>query len=130
MGFSNGCAELTLKKPPPLLPSCLIAIQPATGPPGMSCFTPSTVVTAWKPWKFAITPWLPRRTANTIAIGNRMRVVPRTMSTQKLPMNGVRLRVIPRISATTTASPTAAEAKCCTIRPPIDVRWLIVFSPP
>ena len=26
VGFSNGIAELTLKKPPPLVPSCLIAI--------------------------------------------------------------------------------------------------------
>ena len=25
LGFSNGCAELALKKPPPLVPSCLIA---------------------------------------------------------------------------------------------------------
>ena len=30
--FSNGCAELTLKKPPPLVPSCLIAICEAAGP--------------------------------------------------------------------------------------------------
>ena len=26
LGFSKGCAELVLKKPPPLLPSCLMAI--------------------------------------------------------------------------------------------------------
>ena len=32
--FSNGIAELTLKKPPPLVPSCLIAIWEATGPSG------------------------------------------------------------------------------------------------
>ena len=32
VGFSNGMAELTLKKPPPLVPSCLIAICEATGP--------------------------------------------------------------------------------------------------
>ena len=31
-GFSNGCAELTLKKPPPLVPSSLIASCEATGP--------------------------------------------------------------------------------------------------
>ena len=35
--FSNGWAELTLKKPPPLVPSCLMAIWLAAGPPGMSC---------------------------------------------------------------------------------------------
>ena len=35
VGFSNGCAELVLKKPPPLVPSCLMAIWLATGPPGI-----------------------------------------------------------------------------------------------
>ena len=32
VGFSNGCAELVLKKPPPLVPSTLIASWEATGP--------------------------------------------------------------------------------------------------
>ena len=32
VGFSNGCAELTLKKPPPFVPSCLMAICEAAGP--------------------------------------------------------------------------------------------------
>ena len=36
VGFSNGCAELTLKKPPPLVPSCLIAICDAAGPTARS----------------------------------------------------------------------------------------------
>ena len=34
VGFSNGCAALTLKKPPPLVPSCLMASCEATGPDG------------------------------------------------------------------------------------------------
>ncbi len=38
MGFSNGCAELALKKPPPLVPSCLIASCDATGPRAMDLF--------------------------------------------------------------------------------------------
>ncbi len=37
VGFSNGCAELTLKKPPPLVPSCLIAICEAAGPTASAC---------------------------------------------------------------------------------------------
>ena len=37
VGFSNGCAELTLKKPPPFVPSCLIAICDAAGPTAMIC---------------------------------------------------------------------------------------------
>ena len=32
VGFSNGIELLTLKKPPPLVPSCLIAICDAAGP--------------------------------------------------------------------------------------------------
>ena len=35
-GFSNGCAALALKKPPPLVPSILIATWEATGPMAMS----------------------------------------------------------------------------------------------
>ncbi len=34
VGFSNGCAELTLKNPPPLVPNCLMAICEAAGPIG------------------------------------------------------------------------------------------------
>ena len=37
VGFSNGCAELTLKKPPPLVPSCLMAICEAAGPTARTC---------------------------------------------------------------------------------------------
>ena len=48
--FSNGCAEFTLKKPPPLVPSCLMATWLAAGPPGMSCSVPpSTVVAVGEP---------------------------------------------------------------------------------
>jgi len=32
VGFSNGCALLVLKKPPPFVPSILIASCEATGP--------------------------------------------------------------------------------------------------
>ena len=32
--FSNGCAEFTLKNPPPLVPSCLTATCDAAGPEG------------------------------------------------------------------------------------------------
>ena len=37
VGFSKGWAELALKKPPPLVPSCLIAICEAAGPTAMTC---------------------------------------------------------------------------------------------
>ena len=44
VGFSYGCAELALKKPPPLVPSILIASCEATGPWAMVCWPPSSVV--------------------------------------------------------------------------------------
>ena len=54
--FSNGWAELTLKNPPPLVPSCLMAIWLAAGPPAITWVVPSTVVTSVCPWKFWMTP--------------------------------------------------------------------------
>ena len=42
-GFSNGIEELTLKKPPPLVPSCLIAICEAAGPTAIPCCPPASV---------------------------------------------------------------------------------------
>ena len=44
VGFSNGCAALALKKPPPLVPSILMATCEATGPTAMVCLAPSSVV--------------------------------------------------------------------------------------
>ena len=37
VGFSKGCALLALKKPPPLVPSILMASCEATGPCAMVC---------------------------------------------------------------------------------------------
>ena len=37
VGFSYGWAELTLKKPPPLVPSCLMATWDAAGPTARIC---------------------------------------------------------------------------------------------
>ncbi len=44
VGFSNGCAALALKKPPPLVPSILIATWLATGPSARVWCAPSRVV--------------------------------------------------------------------------------------
>ncbi len=46
VGFSNGCAEFTLKKPPPLVPSCLIATCEAAGPTARVWSVTLTVVAA------------------------------------------------------------------------------------
>ncbi len=37
VGFSKGCAALALTKPPPLVPSILMAICEAMGPSTMLC---------------------------------------------------------------------------------------------
>ena len=55
--------------------------------------------------------------------------MPRVRSTQKLPIVADLRRTRPRISATATRSPTAADTKFCTASPAIWVRWLIVDSP-
>ena len=59
-GFSNGWAELALKKPPPFVPSCLMAIWLATGPPGIDWLasrpSASTVRRVVWPVKFWMTP--------------------------------------------------------------------------
>ena len=45
VGFSNGWAELALKKPPPLVPNSLIASMKATGPTATVCEPPAIVWT-------------------------------------------------------------------------------------
>ena len=116
-GFSNGCAEFALKKPPPLVPSSLIASCDATRPPGIDCAAPVTPVTSVGAARFWMTPPRTRTTAATAAIGRRTRTTTRVRSTQKLPMYRLSCRAMARMRAATTAIPTAAEAKFWTVRP-------------
>ena len=51
-------------------------------------------------------------------------------SDQKLPMAEPSRRAKPRTTAMSTAMPTPAEAKFCTARPAICVKFVIVVSPP
>ena len=51
-------------------------------------------------------------------------------STHALPIVADEWRVKPRTRATSTAMPTAADTKFCTVSASIWVRWLIVLSPP
>ena len=101
----------------------------ATGPPVMVCDCPARVVTAVPEEKFCTAPSATRTMVPTTAMGSRIRRQPRTRSTQKLPTRSVRDRVKPRIRATATAMPTAAEAKFCTASPAICTRWPMVDSP-
>ena len=119
-----------MKNPPPFVPSCLIETWLATGPPGIACVLPATVWTSLKPLVFWIIPQAMKTIANTNASGSRTRSVVRTRSTQKLPIVRFPTRDNPRISATITAMPAAAETKFWTVSPTIWVRWLRVASPP
>ena len=117
VGFSYGWAEFALKKPPPLVPSCLIASWLATGPPGRVWVPPAMVMMIGRvrssgSRRRAAAGW--RRPADR---GNSTRSVIRTRSTQKLPRSPVRRAANPRSRAAATAMPTAAETKFWTARP-------------
>ena len=72
VAFSNGNVLLTLKKPPPLVPSCLIAICDAAGPRASVCSKPWTVVYVTEPVSVWITPCDIRISAPAIDRGSRM----------------------------------------------------------
>ena len=136
VGFSKGWAEFTPKNPPPLLPSCLIAICDAAGPMGRTWSLPSGPTAILYGAKFCTTPWDMSRTARTMESGMNTYRVLRVRSTQKLPNparempSAVRaaappaycaigLRRIPRNRASIAAMPVAALRKLCTARPAI-----------
>ena len=119
-----------MKKPPPLVPSSLMTSWLATGPPVIVCCPPASVLMTWScNAKFWITPPAIRMIAPMIEMGSRMRMVPRTRSTQKLPSSVAFRRARPRMNAIATAMPTAADTKFCTDRPAICTRWPWVDSP-
>jgi hypothetical protein len=138
VGFSNGCALLALKNPPPLVPNCLMISWDATGPCAIVCSRttvdcgfPSTVVmtvcgstTAALSYgrKFWTTPCETRNSDPTIAIGSSTHSDARTMSTQKLPIVSCSFCAMPRMNAIATAMPTAADTKLWYASPAIWVK--------
>ena len=122
VGFSKGCALLALKKPPPLVPNCLMTSCDATGPCAMTCLAPSTVCTTSYGLRFCTTPCDTRNTAPTTAMGNKTHRVARTMSTQKLPRVSFSFCATPRMNAIAIAMPTAADTKLWYARPAICVK--------
>src|SRR3954452_23440982 len=70
VGFSYGWVELGPKKPPPLVPDCLIATSAATGPRAIAWISilveaPSSVVACAAGWYVIGTPLATRRIATT-----------------------------------------------------------------
>ena len=120
VGFSSGWVELGPKKPPPLVPSCLIATKAAAGPRAMVCATPSSVVTCAAPCSVIGTPLSAITAAMIIASGSSTKNEARCKSTKKLPMVG--FPPMPRASAARAAMPVAAETNWSHISPPIWAR--------
>ena len=71
VGFSYGIAELTLKKPPPLVPSILIDSWLATGPRANVCARPVSPVAWTGPPRVCRAPWLTRNSPSRTEIGRR-----------------------------------------------------------
>ena len=118
-----------MTKPPPFVPSSLMASCEAMGPCGIFCVAPSSVVTACVGLKFWMTPCDIRTTAPARLIGRSTQSVARTRSDQKLPMPFASTRATPRTKAIAIAMPVAADAKLCTASPAICVNSDIVDSP-
>ena len=119
VGFSKGCVLLFPKKPPPFVPSCLMAIWDAAGPLGIICSTPSMPGTAMGPSKDCTTPWETSRRAMTVETGTKKYNVLRVRSVQKFPRVEAHLLSSPRIRADMTAIPVPALTKFCTPSPVI-----------
>jgi len=117
VGFSNGCALLALKKPPPSPDSSLIGSHDATRPPGTCCVPPASVATRCGPLRLSITPRPARTIPKITASGSSTRVTARVRSTQQFPTRSVSRRTRPRISASAAARPTAALRKASVPRP-------------
>lgn len=114
--FSSGWVELGPKKPPPFVPSCLIATKAAAGPRAMVCTAPSSVVTVAAPSKLIGTPRRAMKQATIIARGSRTQNDARWRSRKKLPM--LACPPMPRAKAASAAMPVAAETNCSHISPP------------
>ena len=72
VGFSNGWAELMLKNPPPLVPSCLMASMKPTGPRAMVWETPfSELWMLTGPPKVSMAPWPTKIRPAMMAMGVR-----------------------------------------------------------
>jgi hypothetical protein len=93
------------------------------------CEAPSTVATVRSPRKFWTIPCETKKRPNTIEMGSSTRMTVRVRSTQKFPIVALRLRTSPRMRATATAIPTAADTKFWTASPAIWVKNDIVDSP-
>ena len=99
VGFSNGVEELAPRKPPPLVPKCLMISRAAMGPMAMVWKVPSRVFNTTLESKFWGTPCHTSNRPPTMENGSNRRVVMRVRSAKKLPTSSLVLPVSPRINA-------------------------------
>src|SRR3546814_12270571 len=86
VGFSNGCALLALKKPPPLVPSSLIASWLATGPSAIVCLAPSSVVASTELLSVRGPPFALRQSPTTLQPARKQPSSTRVHPTPPLPI--------------------------------------------
>ena len=127
-GFESGCAAFTFQNPPPLVPSILMASWLAAGPPGIT-WEPSfegldhlEAVEVLDHALAQVDEGDDERDGQEHAGDAAGDVDP------EVAERVGRRRAMPRMSATATAMPAAAEAKFWTASPAIWVRWLTVDS--
>ena len=128
VGFSKGCAALALKKPPPLVPSILIATWLATGPSAIVCFAPSSVrgvdIGAER-LRDALPDVGTARQTGCRAAAARRACNARDIDPERCRSVRADARENPRMIAMAIAMPVAAERKFWWVRPSIWVRYEI-----
>ena len=110
----------TLKKPPPLVPSCLIATWLATGPSAMVCSAPSSVVASTEACRSAACPSATSRTRDDDRqrqqdVERRAGHIDPEVADGPAPWRGRSRGPAPR----RRPCPSAAERKFCTVSPAI-----------
>ena len=123
VGFSNGCAALALKKPPPLVPSILIATCEATGPDR------DGLLGAFERRRVDVRPQRLRHALpdqeQRVDDADRQQDVERAageIDPEIADRSCADARAKPRISATASAMPVAADRKFWSVRPSICTR--------
>ncbi len=129
LGFSNGCAALALKKPPPLVPSILIAICDATGPSAIDLLRAFHRRRGYRAGQCLRNA--ERNQHQRIDDADWHQDVERDLGQidPEIADRPVSRRAKPRISANAIAMPVAADRKLCTASAAIWVKFDMVASP-
>ncbi len=131
VGFSNGCAELALKNPPPLVPSCLIDLLARDRPHGeglLRALERHDVEIRLEVLDHALLHEEQRQNERQNGQQDVQRAA-HEIRPRNCRCRPAERRAIPRTKATATAMPTAAEAKLWNANCVICEKYDIVVSP-